>query len=1040
MNERPPYFDRIRLEATHLWDQLEHNRKLAGPWRQMFGQVQNQPRQVLSELLQNADDANATKASVRIEDGVFVFEHNGDDFTPDHLESLCSFGYSNKSKLHTIGFRGIGFKSTFSLGDRVEVFTPTISIAFNRKRFTEPKWIEQMPDTKDAESTSECPSPADPAKPSPRGCSITRIRVKISDQSRRRVMEENLKEWSNNPVSLLFFEKIRCLTIEGKEIAWKDIGDGPIPESRRFALHGKAEYTLLIQSRQEEFPDDALEEIKKERMIDAGEKIKFPPCKVGIVLVEGGSPSEQSRDALSAYAKETASAARGRLYAVLPTAIKTTLPFACNAPFMQNPDRYAIKDPETSPTNHWLLERVGGLAASAMLNWLGQEDLLLAERSRAYGLFPDRNILEYSLDGACGRIVRAAFAKAIDGGEILLTESEQLVPKMQCVIVPRVILDVWFVDQLADLLDTGGQPTFCTIVEESARKRLLEWGVIEEFAEEALHDALLTKRPPKPARDRLLTLWAYLATGNNYYYLNKNYNIVPVQGEEKLYAASEVIRLGDKKLLQSKDDWEFLAKYLLVLNPNWPRFLAEQRLAASSQGDPSVRRQIDGAYAVLRKIELDEASDANKAINQAAKKFFHERPATKPADCVRLAQIAAKLGASVDDKFLYVTRDLENRAGRETILFDKDGDLEGLLPENLRKTQLLHDDYLKSFTSCSRDDWNEWIVSGRARVRTFVPMILIETYYYSKEKIEREAVKRGLCEILSYPYKKERFIVEDWDFEEDCWNYWNETAASDEMLWVKLARLLLDQRDVHWSSARSARLLQETNNGNRRSITTSQILPRWVLRLRDLPCLPDEYGNPSRPIDLLRLTSMTAPVTGVEPFIDPQWDRETARPLLDLLGVRSVPTGPDHLLERLRALAAAATPPVHEVEKWYRRLDQMIDSCSTADQQKIRQALRSERLILSQDGAWMTVPAVFIYGEEDVPGAAVIMASVRELSLWGKIGVNDRPTVDLVVSWLKKSAGRNDTTRRRSKPYSGSACSAPVAHLYGVRMLAQSCR
>ena len=429
MNERPPYFDRIRREAAHLWDQLEHNRKLAGPWHQMFGQVQNQPRQVLSELLQNADDSNATKASVRIEDGVFVFEHNGDDFTPDHLESLCSFGYSNKSKLHTIGFRGIGFKSTFSLGDRVEVFTPTISIAFNRKRFTEPEWIEQMPGTKDVENASECPTPADPAKPSPRGCSITCIRVKISDQSRRRAMEENLKEWNSNPVSLLFFEKIRCLTIEGKEIAWKDLGDGPIPVSRRFALHGKAEHALLIQSRQEEFPDDALEEIKKERMIDAGEKIKFPPCKVGIVLVEGGSPSEQSRDAPSAYAKETASAARGRLYAVLPTAVKTTLPFACNAPFMQNPDRYAIKDPETSPTNRWLLERVGGLAASAMLNWLGQEDLLLAERSRAYGLFPDRNILEYSLDGACGRIVRAAFAKAIDGREILLTESEQLRPQ-----------------------------------------------------------------------------------------------------------------------------------------------------------------------------------------------------------------------------------------------------------------------------------------------------------------------------------------------------------------------------------------------------------------------------------------------------------------------------------------------------------------------------------------------------------------------------------------------------------------------------------
>ena len=50
---------------------------------------------------------------------IFVFTHNGEDFTEEHFASLCRFGYSNKRALHTIGFRGIGFKSTFSLGDVV---------------------------------------------------------------------------------------------------------------------------------------------------------------------------------------------------------------------------------------------------------------------------------------------------------------------------------------------------------------------------------------------------------------------------------------------------------------------------------------------------------------------------------------------------------------------------------------------------------------------------------------------------------------------------------------------------------------------------------------------------------------------------------------------------------------------------------------------------------------------------------------------------------------------------------------------------------
>jgi hypothetical protein len=136
---QPSYFERIRAAAANRWEQLERDPDLAGPWHQLFKQVQS-PRHVLSELLQNADDAGATEATVQIESGQFVFAHNGGDFTEEHFASLCRFGYSNKRALHTIGFRGIGFKSTFSLGDVVELYTPTLSVAFNRQRFTEPIW------------------------------------------------------------------------------------------------------------------------------------------------------------------------------------------------------------------------------------------------------------------------------------------------------------------------------------------------------------------------------------------------------------------------------------------------------------------------------------------------------------------------------------------------------------------------------------------------------------------------------------------------------------------------------------------------------------------------------------------------------------------------------------------------------------------------------------------------------------------------------------------------------------------------------------
>ena len=70
MSTQPAFYEEVRRKAERRWDQLEQDPELAGPWHQLFKQVQS-PRHVLSELLQNADDAGATEASVYVEDGTF---------------------------------------------------------------------------------------------------------------------------------------------------------------------------------------------------------------------------------------------------------------------------------------------------------------------------------------------------------------------------------------------------------------------------------------------------------------------------------------------------------------------------------------------------------------------------------------------------------------------------------------------------------------------------------------------------------------------------------------------------------------------------------------------------------------------------------------------------------------------------------------------------------------------------------------------------------------------------------------------------------
>jgi hypothetical protein len=72
MRSPPSFFEPIRQQAAKRWDQLEADPELAGPWRQLFRQVQS-PRHVLSELLQNADDAGAHSVWVRLDDDDFTF-------------------------------------------------------------------------------------------------------------------------------------------------------------------------------------------------------------------------------------------------------------------------------------------------------------------------------------------------------------------------------------------------------------------------------------------------------------------------------------------------------------------------------------------------------------------------------------------------------------------------------------------------------------------------------------------------------------------------------------------------------------------------------------------------------------------------------------------------------------------------------------------------------------------------------------------------------------------------------------------------------
>jgi len=957
MTDAPPYFEDVRATAARRWVQLEQDPVLAGPWHQLFKQVQS-PRHVVSELLQNADDAGATMASADIQDGEFIFIHNGEDFTEEHFISLCRFGYSNKRSLHTIGFRGIGFKSTFSLGDEVRLSTPSLSVAFRRSRFTEPIWMARN---------------GVPAR-------HTEVRVTIQDPHRQRELKKNLDDWTKSPASLLFFRSIRCLTISGREIRWESQAAGPVPGSSWFSLAGTPDRrVLLIQSDPEPFPAEALDEIRQERMVAVDEETALPPCTVDLVL-----------------------GMEGRLFVILPTGVLTKLPFACNAPFIQDPARVKIKDPETSPTNRWLLDRVGRLAAETLLHWVGNVAVGIEKRCDAYALLPDLDRDDHSLEGDCGRIAEEACESAMAGKPFLLLEDGSLAKEKGCVAVPRVLLDVWPNDLVSRLFTDSARPILSHHISAENRKKLINWNSIDQISKEDVLTTLKSKHLPKPdSWAQLLLLWAYVAEDVVGYHYNRNHNdvrILPVHGKDVLYAANEIVRLGEKKLLQSQEDWEFLAAHLLVLNQNWPRFLAEQRRRAEQDKDDDLGRQVESAYKVFDAVNLGQASDVSQVIQQAAEKFFGEQECDME-DCIRLAQLAATLGASVSESFQFVTRDGCRRPVNERIVYDANNDLDAFVPDQWYQSHVLHEDY-RVLLSCTEEDWQQWVTSGRSGLLTFLPLQQVTKRVWNKKDIITLLKDRGLQGEPAFPYQRDDFTIDDFDFLQEHWEFWQEVARNDPLIWGKVMSRVLVQPKNYWTTALCLKVWQ---NGNKykQTITNEDLLPAWVAKFQSLPCLQDTNGRYREPAELLRRTPETDPLFGVESFVRSEYDTEQTRPLLIRLGARGTPTGPRRLLDRLRALATVENPPVYEVEKWCRRLDQLLTKCSTPEFNEIKSAFVDEKLILTAESEWVTAAEAFLSAdEEDAPGAAVVHPAIHDLSMWRRLGVADRPTGDLAMRWL----------------------------------------
>lgn len=952
----PDYFNRVAASAGELWAKLK-DPVLAGPWKQLFAQVQS-PRHVLSELLQNADDACAKSASVRVVNNEFVFEHDGEDFTEEQFESLCRFGYSNKRNLHTIGFRGVGFKSTFSLGSSVRIQTPTLDVVFERERFTLPVW------SKNAMAT-------------PR----TRISAPIADKSRLTLLRKNLEAWATSSGSMLFFRNLQELTVESHTIRKEIVAPGPISGSQRIRLTGAdTEELLLIRSREEAFPEAVVNEIRQERNAD---DLHLPPCSVDVVL---GLQGQQ------------------KLFVVLPAGTEVGLPFSINAPFLQNPDRTAIKDPEASACNEWLLERAGKLAGEALAAWVEKEQLSIENRAKAYQLLRGPVADAADLTTSATKQVMDAMLCAVEDKPILLTAEGKLAEIGECTALPAALHEVWGPKELTGVFAKTAKHLLCAAVARPACQALEAHGWIETVSPDSAIQALsLQPSIPKPSSwARLQLLWEWVEQNIGWEYTGahrRSIRIVPVEGQSLLQPGKDIIRVSSRGQQLSEDDWNFISNFALAIDREWVAHLGKLKSKDEDEEEHPV-------LGLLQALALHEPTPVDRIAVQASRRLL-ARGKMPLADCVRIAHIFAALDATVPDDFQYVTEDCHLHLIKDhQVVLDEDGEVELLVPNAWAAQHLLHPDYVQNFTSCSRDLWFEWAYSAKSKLHAFVPLTVQPKRFGGRRSFTDFLLSRKGASPKEYRFKNDSFIIDDFDFPSEVLQHWKVQCVSNPKLWTAVVKGLILDPLAQWEDSLEVAVRQVSAQYTTSALNCGTVLPAWLIHLRSVACLTDTHGNLRTPPELLLRTAETETLLGLEPFVAAELDDSPDKKrLLLLLGVRDTSAGWEKVVERLRALTKAKDPMriIAEVLRYYEALDRISLRCSADDLAELRAVFASEPLILSNSLDWLSAGELSLHADPE-DNSPVVHSAAHSLALWLRLGVPERPALEKSLEWLKTLA------------------------------------
>ena len=304
-------------------------------------ELNSNPAHFIWELLQNAEDAEATYITFILGQEALMVVHNGRDFTKEDVKSICNIGDSSKKAKDSnkIGKFGIGFKSVFN-------YTSTPSIHSGEFSFAIHEYFSPHPLNAQRKGETLIVLPFDNPK-----------------KSKEKAFEEiSIKLQAISSASLLFLKNIREIKV--------NIESGS-EEIKEFCITREVLSSRSIPDN----PNLVFEEIKMKDWQTERNYYRF--TLNGIALQDkydnGEAEIAENQSVMIAYPLSTSGEIRPisqtddvkTFFVSFPTEVETHLEFLVHAPFKTAVSRETIK--ANSTANETLYDKIAELVGESLL-------------------------------------------------------------------------------------------------------------------------------------------------------------------------------------------------------------------------------------------------------------------------------------------------------------------------------------------------------------------------------------------------------------------------------------------------------------------------------------------------------------------------------------------------------------------------------------------------------------------------------------------------------------------------------------------------